>query len=80
MASTTAKVPENVHGKFYMDSSCIYCGLCDKTAPTVFRECNEQVGLTFFISPRQRESFASACRPSEVARLIPSALMETERG
>jgi ferredoxin len=42
MASINAKVPENVPGKFYVDSSCIYCGLCDQIAPTVFRERNEQ--------------------------------------
>ena len=55
MASLKSKVPENVHGKFYVDTSCIYCGLCDATAPTVFRECNEQGWAYVFHQPTTPE-------------------------
>jgi ferredoxin len=41
MASLQYRVEQNVAGKFYVDRSCIYCGLCDETAPTVFREYKE---------------------------------------
>ena len=51
MALFTAKVPQNVPGKFYVDSSCIYCELCDQTAPTIFRECNEQGWAYVFKQP-----------------------------
>ena len=55
MASIKSKVQENVRGKFYVDTSCIYCGLCDKTAPTVFRECNEQGWAYVFHQPETEE-------------------------
>lgn len=29
MADKTEKLPENVPGKFYVDSSCIICGACE---------------------------------------------------
>jgi ferredoxin len=51
MAAIEARVPENVPGRFYVDRSCIYCGLCDQTAPTVFRECNEQGWAFVFHQP-----------------------------
>jgi ferredoxin len=36
MADKSNKVPENVSGKYYVDSECISCGLCVSTAPEVF--------------------------------------------
>ena len=38
MADFKFRHPENVPGKFYVDTQCIYCGFCDETAPTVFRK------------------------------------------
>jgi ferredoxin len=55
MASLTAKVPQNVSGKFYVDSSCIYCELCDRIAPSNFRECNEQGWAYVFKQPETPE-------------------------
>jgi ferredoxin len=55
MAALKERVPQNVSGKFYVDSSCIYCGLCDQTAPTVFRECNEQGWAFVFKQPKTPE-------------------------
>jgi ferredoxin len=57
MAFRDARVPQNVSGKFYVDSSCIYCGLCDETAPSVFRECNEQGWAYVFKQPETSEEF-----------------------
>ena len=51
MASFAGRVPQNVAGKFYVDSSCIYCGLCDGMAPTIFRECNDQGWAYVFKQP-----------------------------
>lgn len=36
MAEITMRVPENVPGKFYTDSDCIDCGLCQEIAPDNF--------------------------------------------
>ncbi|MBI4394855.1 MAG: ferredoxin [Candidatus Omnitrophica bacterium] len=38
MADTkrSLKLPDNVSGKFYVDSSCIDCDLCRMTAPAHF--------------------------------------------
>jgi ferredoxin len=55
MASFTARVPQNVRGKFYVDSSCIYCELCDEIAPSIFRECNEQGWAYVFKQPETPE-------------------------
>lgn len=70
MASIKFKVPENVRGKIYVDTSCIYCGLCDKTAPTVFRECIEQGWAYVFHQPESMEELrqcmeAIECCPTE---------------
>ena len=36
MADREDKNPENVSGKFYVDSQCIDCDLCRETAPANF--------------------------------------------
>jgi ferredoxin len=41
MADRNQKTPENVAGKFYVDSSCIDCGLCPETAPEFFKRYDE---------------------------------------
>jgi ferredoxin len=55
MASIEATVLENVLGKYYVDSSCIYCGLCDATAPTVFGECKARGWAYVFKQPETPE-------------------------
>jgi ferredoxin len=36
MADRNAKVPENVAGQFFVDTSCIDCDLCREKAPRNF--------------------------------------------
>lgn len=36
MADRSARLPGNVKGRWYVDSSCIGCGLCTSTAPDIF--------------------------------------------
>lgn len=36
MARSSDRIPENVDGDFFVDSSCIDCDLCRQLAPTVF--------------------------------------------
>lgn len=70
MASFITKVPQNVPGQFYVDSSCIYCGLCDQTAPGNFCECPEQGWAYVFEQPGTAEELhqcqlAAECCPTK---------------
>jgi glyoxylase-like metal-dependent hydrolase (beta-lactamase superfamily II)/ferredoxin len=38
MALTSRRLPENVDGEFYVDSSCIDCDACRQIAPSTFRD------------------------------------------
>src|SRR5579863_10357303 len=38
MANTRKRVPENVPGDFFVDSTCIDCDACRQIAPAVFGE------------------------------------------
>ena len=42
MANTARRLPENVAGDFYVDSTCIDCDACRQIAPTVFRDHGDQ--------------------------------------
>ena len=48
MANLSHKVPENVPGPFYVDTTCIDCDLCRETAPHNFHR-----------NDRDRRSFVS---------------------
>ncbi len=41
MANPDKKVPENVPGKFFVDTTCIDCDICRKFAPSVFEDQGE---------------------------------------
>ncbi len=45
MANVSDKYPENVKGKFYVDSRCIDCDLCREIAPQNFNR-NENGGYS----------------------------------
>ncbi len=74
MANFGDEVPENVAGKFCVDCSCIYCGLCDMTVPNIFRECNEQGRAYVFYQPTTREELAACIQ----AATLQSAVMATK--
>lgn len=42
MASKSDAYPDNVKGKFYCDSQCIDCSLCNTIAPDHFIRNNEE--------------------------------------
>ena len=46
MANPSDRLPQNVPGRFYVDSTCIDCDLCRETAPTVFARHDES-GYSF---------------------------------
>ncbi len=57
MADLEDKNPENIGGKFYVDSQCIDCDLCRETAPANFtREEDEGYSYVFKQPTTQEET------------------------
>ena len=46
MAFLKDKLPDNVHGQFYVDRQCIDCDVCRDTSPSNFRR-NDDNGYSF---------------------------------
>lgn len=42
MANKEDSVPENIPGKYYVDSECIFCGACIELAPENFASQNDE--------------------------------------
>lgn len=42
MANLQQRLPENVPGDFFVDSTCIDCDTCNELAPTIFRDHGDQ--------------------------------------
>lgn len=60
MADKNLKTPENVPGKFYVDSTCIDCDLCRNTSPNYFNRFEEGGYTVVFRQPQTPEETASA--------------------
>jgi ferredoxin len=45
MALTTERLPQNVLGRYYVDSSCIDCDSCRSTAPQFFTR-DDEIGFS----------------------------------
>lgn len=45
MASTIERLPRNIVGRYYVDSSCIDCDLCRTTAPAFFTR-DDEIGFS----------------------------------
>jgi len=58
MANIDERLPENVPGRYYVDSTCIDCDQCRTLAPALFSR-NSETGLSFI----QRQPTA----PDEIA-------------
>ncbi|GIK53964.1 ferredoxin [bacterium] len=41
MADPNEKWEDNVPGKWYVDKTCIFCGLCPQLAPSNFKESDD---------------------------------------
>ena len=60
MANRNEKIPGNVHGPFYVDSTCIDCDRCRETAPASFRR-DDDVGMSIvFRQPVTPEEWRQA--------------------
>ena len=42
MAEKHKRLPENIPGKYYIDSECINCGLCVEIAPKHFKQDDDR--------------------------------------
>ncbi len=61
MAEILDRLPQNVPGRFYVDSTCTDCGLCPSTAPAHFRR-DDDIGQSYvFLQPETDEEIA-LCR------------------
>jgi glyoxylase-like metal-dependent hydrolase (beta-lactamase superfamily II)/ferredoxin len=45
MANVLRRLPQNVPGEFFVDSSCINCNTCSQLAPEIFRDHGEQCSV-----------------------------------
>lgn len=60
MAQVALKLPENVAGDFFVDSSCIDCDACRVIAPAVFTEAGDQSAVSH--QPESPEELIAAQR------------------
>lgn len=61
MADKTDKWPQNISGKFYVDSQCIDCNLCRDTAPANFKQ-NEDGGYSFVYKQPADDDEVAKCK------------------
>ncbi len=61
MADKDDKLPENVDGKYYVDSTCIDCDACRATAPDNF-ERSEDNGYSFVSKQPEGEDEDQLCQ------------------
>ena len=55
MADIANRYPDNIRGKFYVDSQCIDCDLCRETAPDNFTR-NDDNGYSYvYKQPANKE-------------------------
>ncbi len=64
MASVTDKYPENVKGKFYVDTQCIDCDLCRELAPLNFNRNNDG-GYSIVYKQPEDEKEVAACEDAK---------------
>jgi len=54
------KLPQNVTGAYYVDSSCVDCDLCRNTAPDFFTR-DDEAGVSFvYRQPVTPEEYSAA--------------------
>lgn len=66
MANVDDRLPENVPGKWYVDSSCIDCDVCRTTAPDNFKQ-NEDEGYSFVYKQPENDEELARCEEAKAA-------------
>jgi len=64
MADKTNKYPENVVGKFYVDTQCIDCDLCREVAPNNFNR-NDNGGYSQVYKQPENETEVAQCEDAK---------------
>lgn len=64
MANRDDRVPENVDGRYYVDSQCIDCNLCRDIAPSNFAH-QEEAGYTFVSKQPENDEEETQCSESK---------------
>ena len=60
MADKEDKNPENVIGKYYVDSQCIDCDMCRETAPQNFKRAEDE-GYSYLYKQPETEEEIKLC-------------------
>lgn len=66
MADPNDRVPENVPGLYYVDSTCIDCDVCRDTAPDNFRRSDEN-GYSYVYKQPQNNEERELCEEAMAA-------------
>lgn len=66
MADKNNKVPLNVPGKWYVDTSCIDCDVCRTTAPNNFR-ANEDEGYSYVFKQPETPEEEAQCQEAKAS-------------
>jgi len=61
MADPTDKQPDNVPGKYYVDTNCIDCDVCRTTAPANFK-ANEDEGYSYVFKQPENDEEEALCQ------------------
>ena len=61
MADKSAKQPENVAGKYYVDDQCIDCDVCRETAPQNFIR-QEDNGYSYVYKQPENDEEEAQCK------------------
>ncbi len=79
MARLSDRLPENADGAWYVDDSCIDCGICREVAPTVFTSAQSRTEQSYV--GRQPEGEAELRRAAMALVACPtSSIGTTDRG
>ena len=66
MADKTNKQPENVPGKWYVDTTCVPCNNCMDEAPNLLKYSEDQTHVFFFKQPATPAELAAAQKALEI--------------
>ena len=66
MADKTNKQPENLPGKWYVDTTCVPCNSCMDEAPNLLKYSEDQSHVFFTKQPATPEEEQCAQRASEI--------------
>lgn len=64
MADKENKYPDNVPGRYFVDTNCIDCDLCRETAPANFTR-NEEGGYSFVYKQPENPEEESLCKEAK---------------